>query len=532
MQKTDYINCWKEKNEVGLDEVTDTFINLFKKPDFLPSIYHPILYKYLKNPQIKHWDKELFTFSYTKIRELERSIGKENMSITLLSNFHLLSTAYQNLLDIESRILLMNRFKGSEELKAKIFNINIYNDLLNGVFGELLKLFITFESAKDNKNLSQKTLKPQIELLESNKRGYQNITALADANIRNAISHGGVKVVGPKIYFSFRIGKEHFQHESTVYDFKDSLLRLFDGVSGIILSWFSYLCEENISYNEVSGNSLINEETSLFFEKLSMSTLLTACDKVYQVDIDNESGKRKHINVEFIGTDLDVDQRILFGIYTAERIFHLRQLNQEDTVMISFNSPKTVTSFFTINCSDINNLSNGKITVEDVSKIIYQSGNVLMFPVNDEDRNEFEDSFRHYSDIETQDYHITEIEDISLENEKRIKAVVYLNRAKRPNHVEKNISEIVEQLKKLETYGFASNKVKHGKMDADLIYLILYKKEVRKGKDRALYPTNDNFIAQIQYDNKMKFPIRNAFVDPNLKLRRYKTIEYNWNPNF
>jgi len=30
----------------------------------------------------------------------------------------------------------------------------------------------------------------------------------------------------------------------------------------------------------------------------------------------------------------------------------------------------------------------------------------------------------------------------------------------------------------------------------------------------------------------MKFPIRNGFVDPHLKLRHEKTIEYNWNPNF
>lgn len=30
----------------------------------------------------------------------------------------------------------------------------------------------------------------------------------------------------------------------------------------------------------------------------------------------------------------------------------------------------------------------------------------------------------------------------------------------------------------------------------------------------------------------MKFPIRNDFVDPHLKLEREKEIENNWNPIF
>ena len=532
MQEIDYINWWEETKETALPEIKTTFVNLFSKTDFLPSIYHPILYKYLKNSQIKHWDKDIFSFSQEKIQEIENSIGKEKLTITLLSNFHLLSNAYQNLLDLEERIMLMNRFKGSEELKAKIFSINIYNDLLNTVFGELLKLFIEFESAKDGKDLFQKTLTPQIDFLSSPKRGYQKITDLADSNIRNAISHGGVKASGSTMIFSYRKGSQHLQHDSTVYDFKDSMLQLFDGVSAIILSWFGYLCEKNISYNEVYENDSVHDETSLFFEKLSMSTLLTTCDKVYQLDIDNETGKRQHINVEFTGTDLDVNSRIFLGIHTAERVFQLRQLALEDTIMVAFKSPKVANSFFIVDCSVINDLSNGKINTEEVSQIIWNSKNILMFPINDEERNEFEDNFRYYPDIENDDFYITEIEDISIGDTKRFKAVAYLKRAKRPNHVKKAINEILNQVKRLENYGFSSNKVKHGKMNADIIYLVLYKKEVRRGKDRALLPNNDNFIAQIQYDVDMKFLINNNFIDQYLKKRHEKTIQYNWNLNF
>jgi hypothetical protein len=310
------------------------------------------------------------------------------------------------------------------------------------------------------------------------------------------------------------------------------MFQLYNGVTAILLSWIGYLCEENISYNDVYDNNSIHEDTSLFFGKLSMSTLLTTCDKIFQVEINNQIIKRSQVNVEFTGADLDITSRILLGLLTAKRIFQLRKLSTRDSIMITFHSPKIVTSFFTVDCSVVSDLLNGIINMEKASKIVVDSGNILMFPVNDEDRNEFEDNFRYYPDIENDDFYITEIEDISVGEQKRFKAVAYLKRAKMERHIQGAVQSIINNLKSLDNYGFSSHKVKHGNIEADIIYLVLYKHEARRGEDRTLSPSNDNFIAQIQYDVDMKFPIHNNLIDPYLKKRREKTIEYNWNPNF
>lgn len=532
MQQTDYINWWEITKEKGLNEVKSTFIDLFSETESLPSIYHPILYKFLKNTQMKHWDKEIFSFSRNKIREIENKIGKEIMVSTLLSNFHLLVYTYQNLLDLEDRIILMNRFRGSEELKAKIFSINIYNDLLNNALSNILKLFIEFQSVIEGKNLFQKNLTPQIECLASPKRGYEKITDLANPNIRNAISHGGVKADDSKMIFSYRKGGQYFQKESTVYEFKDSLSQLYDGVGAVLLSWLGYICEENISHNEVYENQTVHEDTALFFEKLSLSTLLTNCNRIWQTEINNQDTKKNQVNVEFSGVDLDTNSRLFIGLFTAERIFQLRKLSLEDAIMISFHSPKTVNSFFRIQCHVVADLLIGKINTEQASKVVRESQDICMFPINDEDRNEFEDNFRYYPDIENEDFYITEIEDISTEKQKRFKAVVYLKRAKRKGHVREAVESVVSKLKTLENYGFSSHKVKHGSMDTEILYLNIYRNEVRRGRDRALFPSNDNFIVQVQYDVDMNFPISNNFIDKSLKKRREKSIEYNWNPNF
>ena len=495
MQENDYANWWEENKETGLDYVKKTFIKLFSKAEFLPSIYNSILYKYLNNPQLKHWDDDILSFSKNKIDDMENEIGKDAMASTLLSNLHLLVYAYESMLDIEERITMMSKFKGSEELKAKIFSINIYNDLLNTAFSNTLKLFIKFQSVIEDKDLSQKTLTPQIECLATSKRGFLPMTDLADSNIRNAMSHGGVKVNGTKMIFSYRKGAQHLKQESTVYEFKDSLLQLYDGVSAIILSWFNYLCEEKITSKEVFENHDVHEDTSAFFEKLTMSTLLTTCDKVYQLDINNNMKKRRHVNIEFTGVDLDINSRAFLGLNAAESIFRSRNLSMEDTIMVSFHSPRVANSFFTVDGSIVIDLTNSIIDLGEAWQQVVKNKNALMFPINDEDRNEFEDSFRCYPDIETADYRIAEIEDISTDNQKRFKAVIYLKRAKRPNHVKAAAMEIINQLKALKNYGFTSNKVKHGDMEADIIYMVLYKKELRRGKDRALFPSNDNFIA-------------------------------------
>lgn len=532
MQLNEFIKLWKSEKETGRSNLDSFFKKGFYEIEEIPVIYHPILYKYLKNPQIKHWNEELFSFSQDKIKEIESNLGRKETTSILLSNLHLLINAYESIVDLEERIIMMNKFKGSEELKAKVFSINIYNDLLNSSFSNILKIFIEFQSSIEKKDLSQKTLTSQIELLASSKRGYQNITSLADSNVRNAISHGGVKVLGTTMEFFYRKGNQNLNHKSTVYEFKDAMFQLYDGITAIILSWISYLCEESISYKDLYKNDSVHNEALLFFERLSISSLLMSCTRIYKAPFNNRPYKQEQINVEFTGMNLDVNLRILFGLWAAGKIFRLRELPIENTIMITFKSSKVPTSFFKVDCSLINDLIKNDLSMEQAARKIIESKNVLMPPINDEDRNEFEDTFRYYLDIKTDEYFVTEVEDISLEDKKRFKCVAYLETAVRPSQVKKIVREIVNQMLLIENYGFSNHKVKHGKMEADIIYIVLYKREVRKGKDRALYPNNNNFIAQVQYDVDKEFPIRNGFIDRHLKQRRESTIEYNWNPNF
>lgn len=533
MKKTDqsYIDWWENTQENGLKAILNESTELFSSSD-IPTIYIPILYKFKKNSQLKSWNREIFQFSKRKIKEIEGLLGKETTILILLKNIDLFISIYENLLDLENRIELMNRYNGSEQEKAKMFSVSIFNDLLNKAFSNSLKLFIEFYSQIEGEKLYQKNLGPQIECLTSPKRGFKLYTDLSsEPGIRNAMSHDGVRFKGSEILFSYTRGQEQFQEQKSIYDFKRILLELFDGTSAVLLSWIGYLCENNIGYEQLIC-SRIQQDSSLFFERLNYSTMTIDCIKIEEVKIHSENKVSKQTNIEFQNSELEDDSRIFFGLSSAEKIFINRGLSELDTVMVTFNSPKTLVSFFRVQGLVLKSLAQKEITWEEAVKTIIKSGDVMMFSENKEERNQNADTFIHYPDFENEDYYITEINDISLEDKKRFKAVVYLKRAKRRNHVKKAVEEVVDKLKSIENHGFPSNKVKHGKDDADILYIQIYKKEFPRGKERSMIPDNDNFVALVQYDVNKKFPITNNFIDGMLKKRIDGSIEYKWNPNF
>ena len=69
-------------------------------------------------------------------------------------------------------------------------------------------------------------------------------------------------------------------------------------------------------------------------------------------------------------------------------------------------------------------------------------------------------------------------------------------------------------------------------MSADIIYLTVYRNQLRRNRKREMFPENENFICYVQYDKNKKFPIHNTLVDPQLKKNREGYLEFNWNPNY
>lgn len=524
----DYVYWWQSHKETGLEETQSEFLNNFINADFIPAIYNPILYNYYYQNNLKHWDSESMEVGYNKIQLLRETIGNSDFKSVLLKNMNLLIDSLEGVENISKRMELMENFRGSMELKASLFLINIYNDLLNGSYSKILQLYIKFESNIAGKNLDQKTLSPQMECLSS--RNYEEILNVADANIRNAISHDGVKITHNEITFKYRKGRETLIDKYSIYEIKDKVITLFDSINGLLISFIRYLIENEITFDDVYDNDEVDNDVINFYEKLSMSTLNIDCKSIEEIKISRENITQ--LNVTLRHNNLDIQSRYMFGIHTAARAYVFRNLTTSDRVFINFEADKTMTSFIRISGTVIQDFVNGDIDEAGVVKAIQKSGDYMLFPTNDEPRNKYEDLFRYYADIDHENFTIKEIEDTSNYKEKRFRAVVYVNKVLNRRHIEQIVFDAVNEMINLKNYGFTDHKVKHGVMKADIIYLVVYKKELRGSKHKNLMPSNKNFLVQIQFDESREFNIKNQIIDKHLLKKRKGKIEFNWNPNF
>src|SRR5690625_6484371 len=93
---------------------------------------------------------------YKKIQLLLKNIGDIDFKCVLLKNMNFLIDSLEGVESISKRMELMENFRGSMELKASLFLINIYNDLLNGSYSKILQLYIKFESNIAGRKIKQK----------------------------------------------------------------------------------------------------------------------------------------------------------------------------------------------------------------------------------------------------------------------------------------------------------------------------------------------------------------------------------------
>ena len=342
----DYLKVWIDTNEKTENKIVDNFLSDFDIESNENYLYKNIIYKFCKNEQLKYWNKEIYYFIDNKIKKLENKLGKNKLLNVIVDNLDLLIKSYEKLLTIEERIILMEKFNGSEELKANIFSLNIYNDLLNSSYSSLLKLFIEIEGVVEEKNLFQKNLTSQIDVLTA--REYEELTKLSDSDIRNSISHGDTYLNNNKITFRYKIGREYLEKNKLTYDFVIDLKEVFDATAATCLRLFIYLIENMVTEEVILQNPNISEEGKNFIKNLSYSTILMECNYSYSF---NPFGNKEKIqfNIDYTHPNLDIDSRCEFGLNVVNCVVEKENLKYNDDLYVGFKSTKSLNSFLRLN---------------------------------------------------------------------------------------------------------------------------------------------------------------------------------------
>jgi hypothetical protein len=413
-----YIDWWETTQEEGLEKVKTFFSEID-----IPGLYFPIISKFVKNKQLKNYQVDFWDFT-TEILGKYSSLSIDNQEKIITKNLDLLFRTLENLESVEERINLLESFQASEKTKAKIFTIPILNDLLNYAYSNLLNLFISFQEVIEGSQQNSVSLKQKINYLAGEKRSieYKEIVDMFNPNLRNAMSHGKVRYEDSKVQFTFieKANSQEFENteELSYYQLKSNLLNFFDELTAVFLAWIKYLCELNLDFDKLTQVGL-KEDTLKEVQKLNLSTLDIDCTSFETINILGDETKR-HLNLELIHPNLDINSRVYFGLHTALRSFQLIQTDNLQSVHITFTSSRSINSFIRVSREIIKDLLSNTIEFEGAISKIISNQEIMMFEVNDEVRNESKDLFQGYSDIVTENYRVSEINDSSLTNKKKI----------------------------------------------------------------------------------------------------------------
>lgn len=520
-----YIDWWENNCESGLEKVKKFF------PVEIPKIYYPIINKFINHNQLKNFQENYYNISLDIFSQYS-SVPSDRQRKILMENLEVVFQVLENLESVEERINLLEKFQGSEQTKSKIFTLPILNDLLNYSYTNLLSLFIKFQEAIENSPQSNVTLTAKIIYLAGKKRtiAYQDVVDIFSSNIRNAMSHGGVTYSDTKVIFKYIENNQEINKQYTYFELKDNLYKLFDALSGIFVGWVRYLCDLNVDFIRLKDSDLSQETLDKVF-KLSMSTLNIECKNIQVINIMGDSTRRQ-LNLEFTHPNLDIDSRIYFALQSAIQMWKESQLENLQSVCISYTATRCMNSFIRISKEIITDLIAEEIDFRQALSIIIENNEIMISEANDETRNEVRDLFQGYTDIFVEgSYLISEIYDSSLEKQKRFVANLYLGDIRKKNLMKNTVIEAVEQLKVIENFGSPQNRVKHGEMEADIVFLAIYENKFRRGENKEQSSDNPNFIGLVQYDVDKHFPIADIAMRGKLNKQRVGNYEFSWNTN-
>ena len=172
-------------------------------------------------------------------------------------------------------------------------------------------------------------------------------------------------------------------------------------------------------------NPNISEEGKNFIKNLSYSTILMECNYSYSFNPLGNKGKIQ-FNIDYTHQNLDVDSRCECGLHVVKCVVEMENLKYSDDLYVGFKSTKSLNSFLRLSVKQLFEIFSYSEQRENTLAELCSSSR--MWEVNEEIRNETDDLFRNYGNIENERFKVSEITDISLDGKKRFSCTMYVGK--------------------------------------------------------------------------------------------------------
>jgi len=433
-----------------------------------------------------YWNRTVYQQTCNQLEKIfSAHAASINLNEEIIEHFLIGCNTYRQITDIMNDLSKLN---DNPEIKNRLYRIPTYVSILEGCLTNLFRVITLILDQTSQKDFaSAKKLNPLCEILKSN--GFDILVSDVNVNIRNAINHGGIifKENGGIIDFQYTENRQPVICSMRTYEFDTLINKVYDSASGVLLGICSFI-NSHIELITVDKSQKLFVPFSLLGMELSIPGIRFRSisglpdSKQLNVDIEIQNSDRTYIG----------QIAILLSIIVFDRY------NDYQQYMYFFSNERLQGSWVRFSNQEIKDMTNKIRTFDDVMKGVIERGDCIIFDASTEQIDMQEIKYYRYPNRIEKEYKVNNVEDASLSDRKRLRAHLFIGDILEKEKISEIIRGSVDWLKTVRNVPSPTLPLKYGTMDADALYINVYKNDARGNKE--LLPNNDNFVCFVDYN--------------------------------
>lgn len=233
----------------------------------------------------------------------------------------------------------------------------------------------------------------------------------------------------------------------------------------------------------------------------------------YISDIPNN----KQLNADFFVVNTDRTLILQTAVDLAIMIY--ARYNDYEQYYFSFSGERLQTSWVRFTNQEIADMTTRKREITDVIQNALKRKDIIIFDPSTEEVNLQEIKYFRFPNYESDDFKITNIEDGSLPDRKRLRCQLYIGDITDKGRILEIIRESIEWLKTVKNVDSPTLHHKNGTMEPDSLYINVYRHDARKNK--GLFPNNENFVCFVDYNLSGFTTLKNGGIPQKIWAQLY-----------
>lgn len=490
----------------------------------LPQTWFQAVSTFLEKEPYSLWNQDVANTAFSQLESYYSKIDNIDSLIPAIQYFFSALSAYH---DIAEATVEIGKVMESSEIMSRLYRLPVYTLVLESCITQLYKFFAAHLNLIVQEDLSsQVKLGSLVNLM--NKHGLADFCIGVDVDIRNSISHGTYFILHKEVifYFSEKGRRGSSSKKIQDYTFDKLINQAIDTASGILLGTIRFFVRHSDIYH-----SYFNKFREIDFTSISAMKLLLTTQKARCSYIETSEYERPQIEIRFNVDFKQKSELMSLAIFTALAINS--QFPRYLDYFIGFDGNNLLSSFIRFRKEEIEKYVSGEITLEELARTPIDNDRLLIWDFHEPSEDVARYKYFRYRPIEGNGWRVRSISDASTQEKKRFRAELYVGETTDRSEIKRMVGEAINAVRVLFNPPRENNATKNGDMDADAVYMNVYRKYHRYSK-KELFSSNLNFVLVANYNARNMKPLPNGGLPEKiwaaLDKEKHNDVLLAWNP--